>query len=146
MPYRILEDEATADVAYVVTGKSLAAVLKDSAISMLDTIAQRKSISKKIKKEIRLDSIDAGKLLYDFLQEIIYLKDAGNIVFSEVNVRAKEKKSSKGSIFSLNATLYGDRIDSSRQKMKADVKAVTLHMFSMKKTGKGWRAKIVFDI
>ena len=81
-----------------------------------------------------------------FLQEIIYLKDAGNIVFSEVNVRAKEKKSSKGSIFSLNATLFGDRIDSSRQKMKADVKAVTLHMFSMKKTGKGWRAKIVFDI
>ncbi len=146
MPYRILEDEATADVAYVVTGKSLAAVLKDSAISMLDTIAERKSISKKIKKEIKLDSIDAGKLLYNFLQEIIYLKDAGNIVFSEVNVRAKEKKSSKGSIFSLNATLYGDRIDSSRQKMKADVKAVTLHMFSMKKTGKGWRAKIVFDI
>ena len=146
MPYRILEDEATADVAYVVTGKSLAAVLKDSAISMLDTIAERKSISKKIKKEIKLDSIDAGKLLYDFLQEIIYLKDAGNIVFSEVNVRAKEKKSSKGSIFSLNATLFGDRIDSSRQKMKADVKAVTLHMFSMKKTGKGWRAKIVFDI
>jgi|SRR3989338_9514689 len=146
MPYRILEDEATADVAYVVTGKSLAAVLKDSAISMLDTIAERKSISKKIKKEIKLDSIDAGKLLYNFLQEIIYLKDAGNIVFSEVNVRAKEKKSSKGSIFSLNATLFGDRIDSSRQKMKADVKAVTLHMFSMKKTGKGWRAKIVFDI
>ena len=146
MPYRILEDEATADVAYVVTGKSLAAVLKDSAISMLDTIAERKSISKKIKKEIKLDSIDAGKLLYNFLQEIIYLKDAGNIVFSEVNVRAKEKKSSKGSIFSLNATLFGDRIDSSRQKMKAYVKAVTLHMFSMKKTGKGWRAKIVFDI
>ena len=146
MPYRILEDEATADVAYVVTGKSLAAVLKDSAISMLDTIAQRKSISKKIKKEIKLDSIDAGKLLYNFLQEIIYLKDAGNIVFSEVNVRAKEKKSSKGSIFSLNATLFGDRIDSSRQKMKADVKAVTLHMFSLKKTGKGWRAKLVFDI
>ena len=144
MPYKILEDEATADVAFLVNGKTLDEVFHDSAIACLDTLADRKTIKPNETLEFEIKKDSEEKLLFAMLEEIVFLKDTKNMVFSDVKI----KISSQAKSFVLKAKLKGDEINHKKQKLKIDIKAVTLHMFrlSKEKSGKGWEAKLVFDI
>jgi len=46
----------------------------------------------------------------------------------------------------LKATLAGEQLDASRHQQRADVKAVTLHGFSVEKEEGGWKANVLLDI
>ena len=141
MPYKILEDEATADIAFVVTGKTLDQVFHDSAIALFDTMADRSTIKKKISVNVDLQAKTAERLFIAFLEEIVFLKDSKNMLFSSLSVKLEKTKGYK-----LNAAINGDKIGTGGQKTKLDVKAITLHMFHLKKNEKGWEAKMVLDI
>lgn len=141
MPYKILENEATADIAFVADGKTLGKVFKYSAMAVFDTMADRKSIGRSVKKKIILKDKLADGLLIKFLEEIVFLKDSINMLFSDVKVKVEIQKGYK-----LTAELIGERIDAEWQKTRTDVKAITLHMFKLEKTKKGWKAKVVLDI
>jgi SHS2 domain-containing protein len=51
-----------------------------------------------------------------------------------------------GSHYSLKAAAGGERPDPARHPLTVDVKAVTLHHFSVEETAGGWRAEVVLDI
>jgi len=40
----------------------------------------------------------------------------------------------------------GEPLDSARHHQRADVKAVTLHDFSVEKQNEGWKARVLLDI
>ena len=77
-------------------------------------------------------------LLYNFLSEIVYIKDTKQLVFQKAKVKIKD--------FKLEATLYCDKIDYNTQELRNDVKAITLHRFKLEKTKEGYKAMIVLDI
>ena len=142
MPYMILNEEATADIAFVVQEKSMKNIFRTSAMALFNTLADPKSVGKKIEKEIYLEEANPGNLLVKFLEEIVYLKDAENMVFSSVDIDF-----AKGEKNMLNARVFGESINPKKHKLKLDVKAVTLHMFHLKqKKDKSWEAKFVLDI
>ena len=80
-------------------------------------------------------------LLYDFLSEILFLKDSKYMVFKKVKVLIKENKK-----YQLKAILEGDTINPKRQQLENDIKAVTMHMFEVKKEKNMWKAVVVVDI
>jgi SHS2 domain-containing protein len=81
-------------------------------------------------------------LLFDFLQELIYFKDAKRLL-----LRAHETQiDQKGEAYFLKAKVAGERLDDTRHQQRADVKAVTLHGFSVQKDDGGWRARVLLDI
>ena len=41
---------------------------------------------------------------------------------------------------------HGEPIDPQRHRLRVDVKAVTLHRFSIEKTAQGWEATVILDI
>jgi SHS2 domain-containing protein len=51
-----------------------------------------------------------------------------------------------GSIYCLAAIARGERIDPSRHPLLTDVKAVTLHGFTLEKTATTWRASVLLDV
>ena len=83
-------------------------------------------------------------LLYDFLSEILFLKDSKYMVFKKVKASIKEAK--EGELFKLKAALEGDTIDPNKQQLENDIKAVTMHMFEVKKEKDGYKAVVVVDI
>ncbi|KHO45378.1 MAG: hypothetical protein QS98_C0011G0073 [archaeon GW2011_AR3] len=141
MPYMILKDEATADVAFVVQEKNLKDIFQTSAKAVFNTLVETKSVGKTIVKELYLEETDPEKLLLKFLEEIVYIKDADNMVFSSVEISLAQ-----GHAMILRAQLLGENIDPKKHKLKLDVKAVTLHMFRLQKKKNGWEAKFVLDI
>jgi len=77
MPYRYLEEIGTADIAFEATGRDLAELFSDAADTttnvMIDNI---EAIQPRETRQIKLSNDKLDMLLFDVLQELIYLKDA----------------------------------------------------------------------
>jgi SHS2 domain-containing protein len=143
MEYRYLDHIAIADVAFEARAKDLESLFKAASDAMMNLMVDPiDSIQKKIIREIRLADAEIDMLLFQFLQELIYLKDAENLLLRASNIRIAED----GNQYSLTAELYGETIDPDCHELNADVKAVTLHRFRVRKTMHGWTATVVLDV
>ena len=139
--YNFLEDVAIADIAYEAYGKDLNELFENAALAIFELSAEIKTVHAKKKVEIKLNHEKIENLLYDFLSEILFLKDSRYMVFKTVKVKIEEGKKKK-----LKAVLEGDTINSEKQHLENDIKAITMHMFEVKKEKKWWKATIVLDI
>jgi len=143
MGYRYLEEVATADVAFEATGADLEEVFRNSAEATVRVMVEEPDrVERKKKVEVSLANEEADLLLFDFLNEFVYYKDAKKLLLRVEELRITEG----GAGYSLEAVLSGEELDPARHPLGADVKAVTLHMFSLEKTREGWRATAVLDI
>jgi SHS2 domain-containing protein len=143
MPYHYLEEIGTADIAFEATGRDLPELFAAAAdatmnvmIDNLDVIESRET------RQIELSGDKIDMLLFDFLQELIYFKDAKRLL-----LRARETQiDQKGETYFLKAKVAGEQLDDTRHQQRADVKAVTLHGFCVEKQDGGWKAKVLLDI
>jgi SHS2 domain-containing protein len=143
MAYHYLEEIGTADIAFEATGRDLPELFTAAAdatinvmIDNLDAIESREA------RKIELSNDNVEMLLFDFLQELIYFKDASRLL-----LRARETHiDQKGETYFLKARVAGERLDDTRHQQRADVKAVTLHGFSVEKQDSGWKARVLLDI
>ena len=142
--YKFLEDVALADIAYEAYGKDLGELFENSALAIFELSADIKTIKPFKKFEIKLNNKKIDMLLYDFLSEVLFLKDSKYVVFKDVKAKVAENKKNK--IFELNAVLKGDTINPEKQHLENDIKAVTMHMFEVKREKGKWKATIVVDI
>jgi SHS2 domain-containing protein len=94
------------------------------------------------KVEFRLENEALDMLLFNFLGELIFYKDARLLLLRVISVIF----SRAGTRFALNAEAHGEFLDPARHPMVVDVKAVTLHRFKVEKTEDMWRAEVVLDI
>jgi len=143
MPYEYLEDFGTADIAFQATGRDLAELFMAAAnatmnvmIDNLDGIEPRETL------QIELSNDNIDLLLFDLLQELIFLKDAERLLLRIREVRIAERDE----LYFLKATAEGEPLDAERHHQRADVKAVTLHDFSVERTESGWKARVLLDI
>ena len=83
---------------------------------------------------------DIDGLLYDFLTQLIVLKDVDSLLFKSFEVHVSRDGRS------LVCDMKGDTIDRENHRLRNDVKAVTMHMFGVKHEGGVWRATVVLNI
>ena len=139
--YKFLEDVAIADIAYEAYGKDLNELFENSALAIFELSANLETVEAKQKIEFELENDKIDNLLFDFLSEILFLKDSKYMVFKKVRVFIKEGKPNKLKVF-----LEGDTINPQKQQLENDIKAVTMHMFEVKKEKNQWKATVVVDI
>jgi len=141
MKYKILEDIAIADIAIEAYGKDYNELFENNALAIFEESANIKTIKEKEKKTIKLSAENIEDLLFDFLSEILFLKDAYSIIFKKSTIKIKKNKK-----YSLNAQLIGEKIDRDKHELRNDIKAITLHMFKVEKTKKGYKSLVVVDV
>lgn len=143
MPYRYLEDIATADIAFEATGVDLPEVFTAAASAAMSVMVEDLSTIRKVTEvpvEIRDSELDM--LLFNLLNELVYYKDARRLLLVVDSISIDDS----GAVFTLKAMLKGEELDRKRHPLKADVKAVTLHRFGLERTKEGWKATVVLDI
>jgi|SRR6184192_4685747 len=92
MPYHYLEEIGTADIAFEATGRDLPELFSDASdatmnvmIDNLDAIEPRET------RHIELSNNEIDMLLFDFLQELIYFKDAERLLLRVRAVQIEQR-------------------------------------------------------
>jgi SHS2 domain-containing protein len=143
MPYHYLEDIATADVAFEARGKDLAELFTAAADATMNVmVADLASIEQRVQIEFEVEHEELDMLLFNFLQEFIFFKDARRLLLRVLSVSID--KGNAG--FSLLAKAAGEELDPEKHDLIVDVKAVTLYRFAVQQTEDGWMATVVLDI
>jgi len=142
MPFEFLEDIATADVALRVWGTTREEILAEAAEGLLAVMVDNPEAIEEIEyREVLVSAKSLEMLLFESLQQLIYLKDADEIFLRIRNLVIKENHG-----FSMKADAYGERINPDKYHLNVDVKAVTLHRLQVKESRGSWEATLVFDI
>ncbi len=135
MPYRFLEH--TADVKFRATGENLNEMFIASAEALNETIRGEIRILEQKEISFSVEGKDIESLLYNFLEEFLFLLDAENFLVSRI-------KSITISNDKLDCTVVGDSADN--YAFTNDVKAVTYSdMFVREKNG-GFECQVVLDV
>lgn len=155
MPFRYLEEVATADVAFEAAGETIEEIFLAAAHATIGVMVEEPGkIDRQGNSEgpeengesdeicFHLEEQDIEMLLFDFLQEIIYLKDARCLLalVHSVTIDAESNP------MRLTARARCQSIASQRQRLLTDVKAVTLHRFGIRRHHHGWTATVVLDV
>jgi SHS2 domain-containing protein len=143
MPFRYLEDVATADVAFEATGETVEEMFLAAAEAAINVMVEHPRDIKGIEEiSFRLEELDLEMLLYDFLQEIIYFKDARQLLLLVESVDIDMESSP----IHLTVRARCETLDAQRRRLLTDVKAVTLHRFGIHRDERGWTATVVLDV
>ena len=143
MAYRYIEDIATADVAFEAWDKTIEEMFAGAVDATMNVMVEDLiSIAEQERRFIKLRDDTLDMLLFQLLQEIIYYKDAQNILLrvSKVNIERIDND------YVLEAEAYGQELDHKKHSLAVDVKAVTLHRLCVRQDDNGWRATVVLDI
>lgn len=143
MPYQYLDDVATADVAFEAWGKSREEMFIAAADAVMNVMIENmEAIVFRQERTMSLEAETIEALLFQFLQEFVYYKDAEQLLLrvSHVDIHGGE-----GSV-ALTARGQGEVIDAGRHRLCVDVKAVTMHRFKVTQDKEGWTATVVLDI
>ena len=146
--FRFLDNVAIADTAFEAFGKSENELFENAATALFEEMVDTTKVASKVNKKIRLRNENLENLLYDFLSELIYVKDVDGVVFGEfrVKIRSAKDKKTRNAIYDLDADCSGEKIDYSKKEFRNDVKAVTMHLFKIEKKGRKMKATVVLDI
>jgi SHS2 domain-containing protein len=143
MPYEFVDELTVADIAFRAWGRDLeetfvaaADAVMNAMVEHLDAIQPRETRTFNVEHE----ALDL--LLFNCLQELIYYKDAEQLLLRVQELHLADDRPP----YTLQAAAAGEPIDPDRHRMRVDVKAVTLHRFSLTKTDHGWEAMVILDI
>src|SRR3989338_7195776 len=106
MSFKFLPDVAIADIAFEVTAANIEDLFAEAGMALLEVSANPNGVKPKIKKEIKLSNTHIDRLLFDWLAELIYLKDAESLLFSKFEIKIK-----RDGEYRLEATAWGSTID-----------------------------------
>ncbi|MDG7010485.1 MAG: archease [Nitrososphaerota archaeon] len=140
MTFRYLPDVALADIAFEAEADSPEGLFESCAMALTDIMVDPGTLKAKVAREFSLDSGDLDRLLYDFLTELIIAKDVDSLLFKDFSVKIDPGGGA------LRASAKGEAIDRERHRLRNDVKAVTMHLFGVKREGRLWTATVVLDI
>ncbi len=128
----------TADVGIVAYGADVSQAFANAARALFSLITELDDVEEFLRRDIEVTAPDEESLLVEWLNELIYLFDTENIVFKRFDV-------TKLTNTQLKARSYGEKVDSSKHRLKTGVKAATYHMLKVDK-GNDCRVQVLFDI
>jgi SHS2 domain-containing protein len=145
MSFEYRGDIAHADIAFDAWGSSLEDLFREAAQATLQVMVEDlTAVLPVVTLEVSLVQDGEEMLLFDFLNELIFYKDARRLILLPARLEIEKLADGKG--YALQGTLQGEEIEAGRHRVNTDVKAVTMLRFSVTQVADGWRATVVLDV
>lgn len=137
--YRHIEDVATADAAFEVKAGNINELFGYAGQALFSVMCDLDEVVHNVEMTIELESETLEELLYLYLNELLYLKDMEDMVFSAFNPKINGN-------YRLSDTPLGIRLEDLDEAPHVDIKAVTCYKFKVEKTDYGYYAFVVVDL
>ena len=128
----------TADVGIIAYGTDTQQAFANAAKALFSLITDLDKVAEVLHRDVALTAPDQESLLVEWLNELIYLFDAEQILFKRFDI-------TRLNYTHLEARNYGETVDKSKHNLKTGVKAATYHMLKVDKDD-GSRVQVLFDI
>lgn len=132
--YRFFEH--TADAKFQAYGKTLEEAFSNAALAMFSIIVDTEKVRQKKEWAVKVEGNDEKALLYEFLEELLFLLDTEHMILNTVKTLKIEGNT-------LTASILGDVINENYE-MLGEVKAVTYN--DMEITKKTEKNKDIFTV
>jgi protein archease len=143
MPYEFVDELTVADIAFRAWGHDVEETFVAAADAVMNAMVEDlEAIQPQDTRILNVEHEALDLLLFNFLQELVYYKDAEQLLLRVQQLRIADGRQP----YNLQATMVGEPIDPNRHHMGVDVKAVTLHHFALTQTEHGWEATVILDI
>ena len=120
MSYKVL-DHAT-DAFIEVTASSLTEAFKVAGDSVVDTILDNSKIEEKKERNIVVKGKDLNYLLYNWLEDLIYLIITEGFAIKKLNITVEKNEE-----YAISAQIFGEDIDIKKHGFKVEIKSPTFH-------------------
>lgn len=131
--------EHTADVGIRAEGATLAEAFEAAAAGLFTHIADPARVTPSDAHEVALEAADAEDLLVDWLEEVRFIGEVENVVFSRFEVSL-----APGAPWRLAAKAWGEPYDAAKHGHMHEVKAITRHGLKVETTPP--RVEVILDI
>jgi SHS2 domain-containing protein len=129
----------TADIGLRITASTLAELLAEAGRGFSSLIVANLSEVRPVEERtIQVAGKEPDYLLFDWLNELVYLLDREHLVFSQFDVKLSDS--------GISAICRGERLDRTRHQLEHEVKAVTYHDLKVEQIENGWCAEVILDI
>jgi SHS2 domain-containing protein len=105
--FRFEEVEHTADLALKVYGHSLKEVFINAACGLFSLMADLESLSPSVSREVHLEAPDRESLLVDWLNELLYLHEVEEEIYTRFEIEALSPTA-------LSAIIWGAKMRASK--------------------------------
>jgi SHS2 domain-containing protein len=127
----------TADIKFRAYGKTLERAFSNSALAFRKTMVGK--VRSKRKMNISIEGKDLESLMYNFLEELLFLIDTSGFIISKVGkIKIDAEK------FKLDCEILGDRV--SRYDFKTEIKAITYQEMFVREENGRWISQVVLDV
>ncbi len=138
--------EHTADVYVRAWGDTLEEAFEWAATAMFDVMTDLKKVEPKKKYEISVKAEDLYALLYEWLEELLFIFGSQGIIFSKFKVDKITLRETGG--YALVGEAWGEPFNIERHDQGTEVKAVTYSLMEIieNKDAGQWVIQFVLDI
>ena len=139
MKFSYAEEGPTADLTVDAWGETLGEAFESAALATFNAMTPLEGVEKRETRTFNVEGGDLGGLLFNFLDELLYLHEVELIVFSGFDVDLDQKE------IKLMAVCHGEPFDLDRHIQGIAIKAVTFHNMRIEKKGDTWTIRVVLD-
>jgi SHS2 domain-containing protein len=140
--FRFLEDVALADIAFEAEGDSPEELFRGATQALIETLADPTTVASSWKRQITKADEDVANLLFDWLSEMVYWKDAAGVVFRDALLTLTRETGK----WILCGTLVGAPVNRQLQVLRNDVKGITKHLYNLEEKDTDWKVRVVVDV
>ena len=141
--------DVTADIGFHAYGRSLEEAYENAGLAMFNVVTDIDKVKKSESREFEIVSEDLVSLLYDYLEELLFLQDTEFLFFSgfEINIeKVASDESSDLENYRLACIAYGEEIDWDIHTHRSEVKAITFHKMCVKEENGIFRLRAILDL
>jgi len=141
-------DAVTSDVAFAARGRSLESAFAAAAEALLATTTESpEAVRPRTRVEVRLAAPDLELLLLAFLNELVYRRDAEDLLLRVESLGVSQNpEAGSEERWQLEAVLAGEALDPERHGRLCDVKACTVHGLRVAQHAAGWEVRATLDV
>lgn len=134
--------EVTADIGFYAYGNTLEEAYENAALAMFNVVTDIDNVKTSETREFEVESEDLVSLLYDYLDEFLFLQDTEFLFFSEFKVDIDKTEDG----YKLNCIASGEEINWDVHVPRSEVKAITFHKMCVKKEDGVFKLRAILDL
>jgi SHS2 domain-containing protein len=135
-------DAVTSDLCFVARADTLEGLFAAAADALVSVTAGDPGRVRELEERpLALEEPDLELLMLGFLNELVYLRDAHELLLRPKQLRIHRVGSPR-----LEARLVGERFLAERHRTAVEVKAATAHGLRVARGADGWEARVTLDV